>query len=526
VSAVSEIATLVNKWPTSLDTTEQLWEQYQKWGEFSSQVANIMLNNPRTWLSVKTPSEAWFSLLTLCGEGSRIGKYELMFALGTLTYRSDIDPGLVRALLVTATNIHSTQLQQAIHLLPVGNDFDLGPGHILELKHIQSVAYACCIPYQSSDQAWLTRLEGETKDALDSRRSHAYHSKRMELCKSITDLVFNMWPSSTIVWPADMSRYSLIDLPPFKKRVESLFSSRFLNRRLFEHSQQLQAVFNTAWQLHQTNPKLPVQLPPCIVIQPPQYSHMTLSSLMKCNDPPTLPDAVISLSSKSGPAIVATADMGATCNASSNGVHKKKPLSTHNILARLHDRGENSFLSRYTQDLSKCIDALEDQLSDNCLGIDSHGYSSSISLQTMEETLQPRDIPERIHSDTGQWPSLGPESLLRQLSFDLRGELSKKWLISLVLYAEGLAAQQQQHRLSHLSRLGLQVEYAKEAENRGGHGWDGMAYPDWLLVQIDANILIRPVQTAIAKEMIAPACQTNVVMQLNMGEGKSSASPA
>ena len=61
-------------------------------------------------------------------------------------------------------------------------------------------------------------------------------------------------------------------------------------------------------------------------------------------------------------------------------------------------------------------------------------------------------------------------------------------------------------------------------ENNGGQGWDAMMYPDWLLIQLDADILIRPVQAQVAKEMMSPREQKNTVMQLNMGDGKSSVS--
>ena len=40
--------------------------------------------------------------------------------------------------------------------------------------------------------------------------------------------------------------------------------------------------------------------------------------------------------------------------------------------------------------------------------------------------------------------------------------------------------------------------------------------------QIEANILARPVQVAVAREMISPESKRNISLQLNMGEGKSS----
>ncbi|KAH8801966.1 hypothetical protein DL96DRAFT_1475929 [Flagelloscypha sp. PMI_526] len=47
-------------------------------------------------------------------------------------------------------------------------------------------------------------------------------------------------------------------------------------------------------------------------------------------------------------------------------------------------------------------------------------------------------------------------------------------------------------------------------------------HPDWLLVQIESNILARPHQLGIATEMFQPTSGSNATLQLNMGEGKSS----
>ncbi|KAK7435072.1 hypothetical protein VKT23_019880 [Stygiomarasmius scandens] len=50
----------------------------------------------------------------------------------------------------------------------------------------------------------------------------------------------------------------------------------------------------------------------------------------------------------------------------------------------------------------------------------------------------------------------------------------------------------------------------------------GLEDPDWLLVQISSNFLARDIQVSFAKEMINPSNSANAVLQLNMGEGKSS----
>lgn len=66
------------------------------------------------------------------------------------------------------------------------------------------------------------------------------------------------------------------------------------------------------------------------------------------------------------------------------------------------------------------------------------------------------------------------------------------------------------------------VELLCELENPGHRGWDPMRYPEWLLLEVENNILIRQEQAQIAREMVSPSSGSNSVMQLNMGLGKSS----
>ena len=126
--------------------------------------------------------------------------------------------------------------------------------------------------------------------------------------------------------------------------------------------------------------------------------------------------------------------------------------------------------------------------------------------------------------NAGLWPSISTERLLDQLSLHSRPGLSNDWQQTLTWFAEETSAHQRSIRLRELFRLGLFSEYRKEMENNGDQVWDAMMYPDWLLIQLDADILIRPVQAQVAKEMMSPMEQTNTVMQLNMGDGKSSVS--
>ncbi|KAF8466769.1 hypothetical protein BDZ91DRAFT_725012, partial [Kalaharituber pfeilii] len=101
-------------------------------------------------------------------------------------------------------------------------------------------------------------------------------------------------------------------------------------------------------------------------------------------------------------------------------------------------------------------------------------------------------------------------------------ERAQLWGRVLVSFGKTISLYQQAIRLYHHAQRDDSVEFNKEWANKGREGWDPLEYPDWLLFEIENNMLIRPVQAQIASKMLSPPNGTNAVMQLNMGEGKSS----
>ncbi|KAF8129798.1 hypothetical protein EV363DRAFT_1219569 [Boletus edulis] len=151
------------------------------------------------------------------------------------------------------------------------------------------------------------------------------------------------------------------------------------------------------------------------------------------------------------------------------------------------------------------------------------------SLNMVKEALGPITEFERILERCGQWPRATPFTLFRCLAStstisklsgnEKNTERWKKCLISLALLALDV---QRARRLLQFALDNLEEEFYKELENEGCDESDLAKHPDWLLIQLQGNFLIRRVQADIAKEMMSPRSGRNTVMQVNMGEGKSS----
>ncbi|KAG7294014.1 hypothetical protein NEMBOFW57_004075 [Staphylotrichum longicolle] len=115
---------------------------------------------------------------------------------------------------------------------------------------------------------------------------------------------------------------------------------------------------------------------------------------------------------------------------------------------------------------------------------------------------------------------------------ELRGSMEspaapKRLLACLVNFALTLIYLQRAERLAEYGR-DLPKRWSdlqRELSNPGNHDnpdWDPLEHPENLLLEIEQGILIRPVQNEIATKMRSPPENESAVMQLNMGEGKSS----
>ncbi len=142
--------------------------------------------------------------------------------------------------------------------------------------------------------------------------------------------------------------------------------------------------------------------------------------------------------------------------------------------------------------------------------------------QDMKSSLGPISEKDRVLLKSGLWPRITPRNLLDMLTLSRRDSLNRQWKEAIVEYAKAVTMVQRAKRIGKLGQKGCEAEREKELTNTGRIGWNPMENMDWLLVELESSLLVRPIQTKIAAEMLRPAVGHNSVMQLNMGEGKSS----
>jgi hypothetical protein len=118
-----------------------------------------------------------------------------------------------------------------------------------------------------------------------------------------------------------------------------------------------------------------------------------------------------------------------------------------------------------------------------------------------------------------QAPRSCPTFWLGYLNHQRYDLLSEAWKAVCIVY--GLA-------ITHLHRaqrlVGLfdkPADFAEEIRQIGHTNWKPADYPETLLLEAESGIMVRAVQATIAEQMRQPPDDSNTVMQLHMGEGKS-----
>lgn len=122
----------------------------------------------------------------------------------------------------------------------------------------------------------------------------------------------------------------------------------------------------------------------------------------------------------------------------------------------------------------------------------------------------------------GLWPGTGTVTLLEQLRSSLSIDFGTGMKEALVHFGLLITLRQWLGRVCHEFQHGNARKLEGLLKTTGHENWNPMDRPDWLLMEIEADLLIRPHQVNVANQLISPTSQQNSLTQLMMGEGECS----
>lgn len=213
----------------------------------------------------------------------------------------------------------------------------------------------------------------------------------------------------------------------------------------------------------------------------------------------------------------------------------KEIVELRQILSDLA-QSSNPLRQHYGLDLKMSLDALErtsnqtqvphatPNISDNARRTQELHAIVATHLSRIREALARDDNCSSWLRLGNLWPCTTSIALLEQLRSSSCCEFGN--FVQETIVAHGILITKLQrltrihNALCHDKGKDLQAELG----NSGHENWSALEWPDWLLLEIDSDILIRREQVDVAHAIIASESRKNTVLQLNMGKGRSSIS--
>ncbi|KAI9728103.1 MAG: hypothetical protein M1834_007819 [Cirrosporium novae-zelandiae] len=516
---VCRAAKSVDDWSPNLRDYSNLLQSIESWGESilgckSPSLAPLGYN--KRWLDShkSTFPEVWCTLQKALSQSvKQRDRYGVMFLISALSYSRHVDESLVQILLAFAT------IPALRKLRPPGHDsFHLSAGYGFNWQTLNDAIRENALPFSSCPEVRLPRLSSESKKAFSRRRKGAYQSAVSSQAKILTDLLAKQWPSEIVHAPSQALYSTYISLNKALEDCGLLFRRWSHNIAFREYIISAQPILNE----RVSNARFQINIQPYPAHNFPYKYHppcgvVNLESVFG-NPPPSLPspppesfNRQISLETTS-----------------------RDDTRLRSLLSRLLSESSGSYESNYALDLWNSFWSFP--VNDVALTLkESHMVLTKVIQQYLQQSKShvqkiysdicqnletEKTLTSRLSCITKMRPRLSAISLLELLRSSNSTRLTKEWRASLTQYGLAITTLQRTERL--MLMIGSEADLLRELRTSGHEGWNPMDYPDWLLFEIDNNILIRPEQAEIGLEMISPSSGTNSVMQLNMGEGKSS----
>ncbi|KAI0468184.1 hypothetical protein F4859DRAFT_517375 [Xylaria cf. heliscus] len=438
-------------------------------------------------------------LRALKAEESQLDKYRIMMWLTTLSFAEDPD----MTVLQTLASFFICPRMNTIDI-PYIPDFDLRDGLILQADDVKDKVLASTHDFASSPEAALEKHERESPSKFYERRSRIFNENKSRTVDGFVGEIMKQWPYESPWLPPHVESYrweAYINVDKVMSYLQSLFLTLHNNRRLKGY-------------LHEVANNMPL-------------TSVTLNAVVR------IPMATKPADRASG--FVRTNDLFS----GSAPLQRQDTALLPSLLTRLQGIIDPPYKEGYMESLRGSSLALRKLECRYDVELPSNNVKVLVSRRdswkdivdkayfSMKDAVT-KLIHERLHTHDGKvelgllqhFPQPSQTFFLRFLSRNKWNSLSEDWKFCLTHYGVALTQLQRANRL--LDAIDNPTFLEKELRNRGHENWDPYEYPESLLIEIEGGILIRKVQEQIACEMRNPPSNNNAVMQLNMGEGKSS----
>ncbi|KAF4967332.1 hypothetical protein FSARC_5098 [Fusarium sarcochroum] len=448
-----------------------------------------------------------------------LNRFELIIWLATVSYSKEHSPNVTQALLMLAQSASVSATP-----LPLQTSYDLSDGWSFVSGEVNNLANNAAISIDSSPEASLSPLWNETGKQILKRRRNQFQNNRRQAVGSFHDALKQQWPCETPRKPTDDKVNVYLRTTQAMKVLEPKWTAWYNNLRfkmyLDDVVSRLREVPVETLTLSPLPPKteiLPrgrplgfVSIEGLFSSAPPLYDHSHISKL----------HVLVQVTKKDSEVTNELAGVIDSLDRKAKLQYEHHYLrELRESLASLREHHEHEMNE---SQLSK-HGALFKQHLEVCASHTTGVYQSLsegiINSMSWDSGARVPHTIRRILKDSEYLPRVTPLLLLQQLRSSRCVSLSGTWQTTIIDYAVSITSVQQAKRLIRFQSS--HGDLLRELENTGHIGWKPLDHPEWLLLECESEIMIRNVQQRIAQQMITPPDKANAVMQLNMGEGKS-----
>ncbi|KAK3350347.1 hypothetical protein B0T25DRAFT_483283 [Lasiosphaeria hispida] len=523
---------LVYHWASEVHIAGNLKDTMQGWdqiGGFHSAPGGGGGSRPLADMIGGGVAQHWGTLVDIVRAAEPAQPYDAMFKLAFLSFAPDPNMDVIKSL---AAFVHLDSLraiQPPRH--PSFTGFKVG-----EAPTQDSLEDAISGAFRESDGMAPQGLNLFDAIWRDDRSSSEWPSRHKEEASRLATFFLQQWPRpepSTVGFETEALNLPLaveLTIPEWQRLYRNLELTRYLD--------EIQHVLSR----HQGGGDVSVPDPWSVAAEP-FYVPRSVSVIpgllwdLSVEDPPATFTSPALPSSRN---THVSSGLPSYSGGQQSGRHKEAPsraVEAEELAAILTPfvNSSNNIRQQYGGDLASSLATLDaasavsriqgdekppDTKVTQALIIDA-GSAMASRFSAITETLS-KDVRFRWLGRAHLWPCLSPVTVLQLLRPAGRHRLGRGLRELLVSYGLAVTWLQRLRRVrsAQLRRDASQV--VAEWSNAGHQNWDPLGFPDWLLLEIDANILIRPEQVQVAHAIISPASGSNSVLQMNMGSGKTS----
>lgn len=481
----------------------------------------------------------WGSLVNLCRESSISDVYKLIFTIACIAFRHDADTDALKVLIAFAVFTDLKVLSPP--KWPVYTQFR--SNQLPRMDYLVQLMRPHLTPYTNDERSAFESMLSHKQRRKFEAAEHA-HEKQQEIdAKIVANFLLKQWPC---VEPQidGFSSHVLVDMEQALSTIRPEWTRLFQNLELSEYLSQAQLILDAhctdlarkstpsfengvespVFEMRRRRGEFPTLQN--LLCQPLRSTYSTTKAL-------PLQERRLNVLEPLGPGSQKTT-LPRPHNSSLAGnqnANLPKEIFELDKIIKLASRSSSAVERQYADDLAQSLQALQAVV---LVSQPQHrpGISALNSSQLAQADSRVQENLNALQKSFEQgysstwlrlgdlWPAVSPSTLLENLRSNAVADFGNGMKGKLIEYALSITVLQRLRRIDEAYQKSNNQRLSEEQNNPGHTNWKPSDHPDWLLLEIDSNMLIRAGQVDVAMATISPRSGSNSVLQMNMGQGE------